>query len=107
MKNITFSADDDLIAQARGLAQLRGTTLNEEFRIWIASYIANHSNEARQAQTRNLIDRLTEPTGNTTNLPDTHRYEAINANARAVFNEREQQMLDRLDGKPKTLKPDQ
>jgi hypothetical protein len=61
MKNITFTADDNLIAQARGLAQLRGTTLNEEFRAWIASYIAAQGDAMKKTQTRNLIDQLTAP----------------------------------------------
>lgn len=38
MKNITFSADEDVIEQARRLAQSRNTTLNEEFRKWLEAY---------------------------------------------------------------------
>jgi hypothetical protein len=85
MKNITFSADETLIAQARGLAQMRGTTLNEEFRTWIEAYIAGHADKERLAQTRRLIDELTVPSGNLPTL-------------RNEFNDREQRMLNRLDG---------
>lgn len=40
MKNITFSADERLIQQARTTARLRNTTLNEEFRKWLETYSA-------------------------------------------------------------------
>ena len=38
MKNITFSAEEDLIARAREKARTRKTTLNEEFRRWLKQY---------------------------------------------------------------------
>jgi hypothetical protein len=38
MKNITFSAEEDLIARAREKARARKTTLNKEFRIWLKQY---------------------------------------------------------------------
>lgn len=39
LKNITFSAENTLIEQARRLAESENTTLNEEFRRWLASYV--------------------------------------------------------------------
>ena len=39
LKNITLSADIELIAQARAKAQARNATLNDEFRSWLASYV--------------------------------------------------------------------
>ena len=38
MKNITLSADEALIEAARARAQAEQTTLNEQFRRWLASY---------------------------------------------------------------------
>jgi len=38
MKNITLSADEALIEAARARAQAAQTTLNEEFRRWLAAY---------------------------------------------------------------------
>jgi len=38
MQNITFSADKQLIEAARERARERRTTLNEEFRRWLADY---------------------------------------------------------------------
>jgi len=39
MKNITLSADDKLIAAARERARAEHTTLNEQFRRWLADYV--------------------------------------------------------------------
>jgi hypothetical protein len=41
LKNITLSADEALIREARRQAALHNTTLNELFREWLASYIAH------------------------------------------------------------------
>lgn len=38
MKNITLSADEALIAAAREQARSENTTLNEQFRLWLAAY---------------------------------------------------------------------
>ncbi|MXY23704.1 MAG: hypothetical protein F4Y45_04175 [Acidobacteria bacterium] len=39
MKNITLSADDGLIEAARQRAASERTTLNEQFRRWLADYV--------------------------------------------------------------------
>ena len=39
MKNITLSADEGLIEEARRIAVARSTTLNAEFRQWLADYV--------------------------------------------------------------------
>jgi hypothetical protein len=38
MKNITLSADPDLIEKARAIAKSENTTLNAAFREWLATY---------------------------------------------------------------------
>ena len=38
LKNITFSADEDLIRRARERAAADNTTLNDEFRCWLEKY---------------------------------------------------------------------
>lgn len=38
MRNITLSADERLIDEAREQARAEGTTLNEQFRLWLESY---------------------------------------------------------------------
>lgn len=40
MKNITLSAEESLIEQARLVAQARHTTLNSAFREWLEQYAA-------------------------------------------------------------------
>jgi predicted transcriptional regulator len=40
MKNITFSADQQLIEQARLLAKVRHKTLNDLFRDWLEQLVA-------------------------------------------------------------------
>jgi hypothetical protein len=39
LKNITFSADEELIRRARERAETDRTTLNEEFRRWLEKYV--------------------------------------------------------------------
>jgi hypothetical protein len=41
MKNITFSADEDLIARARLIARAQHKTLNEAFREWLEQFTAS------------------------------------------------------------------
>ena len=38
LKNITLSAEESLIVKAREDAESRGTTLNAEFRVWLAAF---------------------------------------------------------------------
>ncbi len=42
MKNITLSADETVIEAARAQARTEGTTLNEQFRLWLAGYAGRH-----------------------------------------------------------------
>jgi hypothetical protein len=39
LRNITLSADPDLIDKAREIAKNNNTTLNNEFRIWLSQYV--------------------------------------------------------------------
>jgi len=53
-KNITFSADESLIEEARAAARADNTTLNEQFRLWLEQYARR-----RQAQKFDeLMERL-------------------------------------------------
>lgn len=55
MKNITLSADDKLIEAARERARAEQTTLNEQFRRWLADYVRQEQ-QAESAMT--LIEEL-------------------------------------------------
>ena len=46
MKNITLSADENLIEAARRRAASEQTTLNAKFRLWLADYVGRE----RQAE---------------------------------------------------------
>lgn len=46
MKNVTLSADESLIEAARARAVAEQTTLNDQFRIWLANYA--HARERLQ-----------------------------------------------------------
>ena len=48
MKNITLSADENLIEAARQRAMAEHTTLNEQFRIWLGHYVG-HEQQAAEA----------------------------------------------------------
>ncbi len=48
MKNITLSADEELIEAARQRARAEHTTLNEQFRLWLADY-ARREQQAERA----------------------------------------------------------
>jgi len=41
LKNITLSADEDLIKKARKKSQKENTTLNENFRKWLSRYVSS------------------------------------------------------------------
>jgi hypothetical protein len=43
MKNITLSAEEDLIEQARRVARAQRRTLNEAFREWLAQFAAGEA----------------------------------------------------------------
>jgi hypothetical protein len=47
MKNITLSADERLIEEAREKARQEHTTLNEQFRRWLADYVGREERVER------------------------------------------------------------
>jgi hypothetical protein len=51
VKNITLSADERLIEAARARAREQRTTLNEEFRRWLADYVGRDEVAARVMST--------------------------------------------------------
>lgn len=55
MKNITLSADDKLIEAARERARAEQTTLNEQFRRWLADYVRQ---EQQTESAMSLIEEL-------------------------------------------------
>jgi hypothetical protein len=59
MKNITLSADEGLIEAARERARTEHTTLNEQFRLWLADYARREQRAERaMAVVRELRGRV-------------------------------------------------
>jgi predicted transcriptional regulator len=55
MKNITLSADDDLIEKARSTAQAQRKTLNTAFREWLVEFTASEGDaQSYDALMKNL-----------------------------------------------------
>lgn len=57
LRNITLSADEQLIARAREKAGAAQTTLNVEFRKWLAEYAAQQD-DAAVARFRKVMKQL-------------------------------------------------
>ena len=55
LKNITLSADEALLKKARKMAASRNTTLNAEFRQWLASMVQRASTASSYQE---LMSRL-------------------------------------------------
>ncbi len=51
MKNITLSADADLIEKARERAVSEHTTLNAQFRMWLENYVQREQKSERTIAT--------------------------------------------------------
>lgn len=100
MKNVTLSAENALIDQARALARLRGTTLNEAFRGWLAGYTQEDVDGLKLAQTRAMLDDLSAPVAGQAFVPADYRFAtaALRRPLREDENEREARILQRLDG---------
>ena len=104
MKNVTLSAESTLIDQARALARLRGTTLNEEFRKWLAHYSQEDVGGLKLAQTRAMLDELSAPITGQPFVQLDYRFAPaarqtpLRGQDGTVENEREARILRRLDG---------
>jgi hypothetical protein len=57
LRNITLSADEQLIARARDKAGAAQTTLNVEFRKWLDSYVTAQD-DAAVAKFRSVMQQL-------------------------------------------------
>ncbi len=59
MKNVTLSADERLIAAARERAHAEHTTLNAQFRLWLAEYVHRQKRaDAAMAVIKDLRSKL-------------------------------------------------
>lgn len=65
MKNITLSADENLIEEARQRATEERTTLNAQFRLWLASYVGRERQAARAETTLRELRSVIKTGGRT------------------------------------------
>jgi hypothetical protein len=56
MKKITFSADEQVIRQAKLVARTQGKSLNTAFRAWLAQLV-DHSGHPREAEALMMLRR--------------------------------------------------
>ena len=56
VKNITLSAEENLIEQAREIARARRTTLNQLFREWLADLAGSKDRERAVSQLMSRLD---------------------------------------------------
>ena len=63
MKNITLSADEGLIEEARRIAAARSTTLNAEFRQWLADYVGRKRQAERALAALNAVAEVIDTGG--------------------------------------------
>ena len=63
LRNITLSADADLIERARARARQEGTTLNEQLRQWLTDYAATDPAVARLHDTLKRLRHLRSERG--------------------------------------------
>ena len=88
MKNITLSADDGLIEAARQRAASERTTLNEQFRRWLADYVGRQRQAAEGVHVmRELQGRLNVGRRNARTARQTER--------RATVDQRSEDLQDR------------
>ena len=57
MKNITLSAEADLIERARARARAEHSTLNEQFRLWLERYAGRRASAEAFESLMNRLDR--------------------------------------------------
>ena len=60
MKNITLSADEELIEAARDKARRQRTTLNAEFREWLRRYARSQEGQRRVSDYRRLMESMAD-----------------------------------------------
>ena len=63
MKNITLSADEGLIEEARRIAATKSTTLNAEFRQWLADYVGRKRKGERAIAALNAVAEVIDTGG--------------------------------------------
>jgi hypothetical protein len=57
-RNITLTAEDNAIDAARALMKAEGTSLNEQFKLWLDAYIAEHRRKQQVEEALATLDAM-------------------------------------------------
>lgn len=97
VKNITLSAGDDLIEAARHRAASERTTLNEQFRLWLADYVGGDRQAAKAAE---VMRELQGPTARWKQVDQRRNERALTG-----FTDTDVSLASSEDGKPARCLP--
>ncbi len=57
-RNITLNADEEAIDTARALMKAEGTSLNEQFKLWLDAYIAEHRRKQQVEEALKTLEMM-------------------------------------------------
>lgn len=57
-RNITLNADEEAIETARALMKAEGTSLNEQFKLWLDVYIAEHRRKQQVEEALKTLEMM-------------------------------------------------
>lgn len=58
LRNITLNAEDKTIDTARELMKAEGTSLNEQFKLWLDAYIAEHKRKQQVEEALKTLEMM-------------------------------------------------
>ena len=58
LRNITLNADEETIDTARALMKAEGTSLNEQFKLWLDAYIAEHRRKQQVEEALKTLEMM-------------------------------------------------
>ena len=57
-RNITLNADGEAIDTARALMKAEGTSINEQFKLWLDAYIAEHRRKQQVEEALKTLEMM-------------------------------------------------
>jgi hypothetical protein len=58
LRNVTLSAEDEAIDNARALMKAEGTSLNEQFKLWLDAYIAERRRKQQVEEALKTLEMM-------------------------------------------------
>lgn len=97
MKNITFSADERLIEEARARAREQNTTLNEAFREWLKQYSGRAERTRRALQTIRELQGSIDTGGRKFTREEMNERPSMKAREEEMVRRQQQAAVERAD----------